>query len=486
MTFEPSYISPTYLPIMPFSDIDYKTSNEMVCCPKENLDCSGVCYGEVKYDACGICGGSNKMVVYDCLGVCGGSAKYDVCGVCNGNDTIGFSCFNKDMVYFWIKENHHPTFEGSNNINYINFDSGEISSDTMFNIDHSLENLYEEKNITLMIYNTSPYDIILDLSPWNNDIQYFTSGPDLHVTDAYQDNVLNDNDDEIPNYYSIFNPTLQPTFFSTPENYTYTNPLYNNTLNSTGFYSNYFKISSGGKISVVFKVSLDNLMKGYYKRWLFKNINFSFYPIELPKALYSMSIAFKYRIMSGCEFFNIDQCTRVPGCFYCFSLDGNSVTVKKSTKNNQKKKFFLIKSSHSQYRYVETRYLDISNPYSTLGVVTSQNTNKVYYDEEGEGRRLFSSFIPNSLKFFSSSYLYDLGYGTCKSGFDESVCIYSGSEEINQNLPPGIEDGNETGDLRNGDNSSSEPLNLIAIVLPLVIIWVMIVGYFVHYWKKLT
>jgi len=59
-------------------------------------DCNGVCGGEMKEDACGVCGGSKTDkkdcpecaggIVLDCAGKCGGTSTKDKCGICKDWD----------------------------------------------------------------------------------------------------------------------------------------------------------------------------------------------------------------------------------------------------------------------------------------------------------------------------------------------------------------------------------------------------------------
>jgi hypothetical protein len=57
-------------------------SNDEVC-----FDCAGTANGDVKVDACGLCGGNDACL--DCANVPHGSNVYDQCDVCNGD---GSSC----------------------------------------------------------------------------------------------------------------------------------------------------------------------------------------------------------------------------------------------------------------------------------------------------------------------------------------------------------------------------------------------------------
>ena len=61
-----------------------------------NFSCDGVCGGEMKEDACGVCGGSKEDkkdcpkcadgIVLDCAGKCGGTSTKDKCGICKDWD----------------------------------------------------------------------------------------------------------------------------------------------------------------------------------------------------------------------------------------------------------------------------------------------------------------------------------------------------------------------------------------------------------------
>ena len=72
-------------------DIDdsiYCISNQIDDCDicdgmNEDMDCSGVCFGESEFDGCEICNGNNQDM--DCFGVCFGDAVIDECGECGGN-----------------------------------------------------------------------------------------------------------------------------------------------------------------------------------------------------------------------------------------------------------------------------------------------------------------------------------------------------------------------------------------------------------------
>lgn len=77
-----------------------------VCCPVEEKDCSGFCFGLLELDDCGVCGGSNEkkdangvcceVHDQDCNRICHGPAVPDACGVCGGNgsgmDSTGTCC----------------------------------------------------------------------------------------------------------------------------------------------------------------------------------------------------------------------------------------------------------------------------------------------------------------------------------------------------------------------------------------------------------
>lgn len=77
-----------------------------VCCPIDEKDCSGFCFGLLELDDCGVCGGSNEkkdingtcceVHDQDCNRICYGPAVPDACGVCGGDgsgmDTTGICC----------------------------------------------------------------------------------------------------------------------------------------------------------------------------------------------------------------------------------------------------------------------------------------------------------------------------------------------------------------------------------------------------------
>lgn len=429
--------------------------------------------------------------------MCGGSAKLDACNVCKGNDTIGYSCFEKDSIKFWIHEMHDSDFQGGSTPVYVT--DTEILNSPTFAFNKSLTNLYPDVNVTLVIYNTSPYHIIVQVSSWNNDYSYITSGPDVLLEEAFliDSSISLDDDQE----YYVDVPTHVPTSFPTNENMTeFVNPIYNNTLNSTGFYQNQFKVKVSEKIALRFTISIDNLLKGYYKKWLFKRVKLSYFPINLPKAIYSLDLVLKPKVENGCKYFKIDQCTRVPGCFYCFSMKKDSLSLIKSNKNNRKKKFFLIKSSYSKYNYVESQNLVTSNPYSPEYSVgeevvllnsiekIEQNNIEEIYDESiiNYGRKLFSSYIPLSLEFFSSQIFYELDRGSCVNGFDESVCVYEAKGiSSGTSRPPILENTDDNISVSQLSSSGGE-VHLVAIILPLIIIWIVIMSYFIYYWKNKT
>jgi hypothetical protein len=75
-------------------------------CEDSERDCMGVCFGTMRLDACGTCGGNNESCwgcdhvpnsgkVVDCFGICGGTARRDCDGTCGGQailDSQGTCC----------------------------------------------------------------------------------------------------------------------------------------------------------------------------------------------------------------------------------------------------------------------------------------------------------------------------------------------------------------------------------------------------------
>jgi hypothetical protein len=69
------------------------------------VDCDGICGGNLVDDACGICGGGILEVENcvecpefhpaDCAGTCGGSLDNDECGVCNGDNSSCTGCMKE-------------------------------------------------------------------------------------------------------------------------------------------------------------------------------------------------------------------------------------------------------------------------------------------------------------------------------------------------------------------------------------------------------
>lgn len=68
-----------------------------ICCPVDEKDCSGFCFGLLELDDCGVCGGNNEkkdangvcceVHDQDCNHICHGPSFPDVCGICGGTGT---------------------------------------------------------------------------------------------------------------------------------------------------------------------------------------------------------------------------------------------------------------------------------------------------------------------------------------------------------------------------------------------------------------
>jgi hypothetical protein len=54
-------------------------------------DCKKVPNGPNRYDACGVCGGNNSTC-WDCKKIPNGANRYDACGVCGGNNVTCWDC----------------------------------------------------------------------------------------------------------------------------------------------------------------------------------------------------------------------------------------------------------------------------------------------------------------------------------------------------------------------------------------------------------